>query len=130
MAPKSKSKVASAANSTIPGPSVDEAKTLISELCGLFYDQGWVGGTGGGISVKAGDGSIVMAPSGVQKERMKEDDMFVLDAAGEVLHTPAAKPPPARPPKLSECSPLFMAVGVNAQLDLAKGDTISGPSVL
>ena len=60
--------------------------------------------------MKAGDGTIVMAPSGVQKERMKEDDMFVLDAAGEVLHTPAAKPLPARPPKLSECSPLFMAV--------------------
>ncbi len=53
--------------------------------------------------------SIVMAPSGVQKERMKEDDMFVLDKDGEIIHTPAAKPPPARPPKLSECSPLFMA---------------------
>ena len=111
MAPKaSKSKAAAQAAVPVAGPSVDEAKTLIAELCGLFYDQGWVGGTGGGISVKAGDGTIVMAPSGVQKERMKEDDMFVLNAAGEVLHTPAAKPPPARPPKLSECSPLFMAV--------------------
>lgn len=88
--------------------SVEEAKSLICELCHLFYDQGWVGGTGGGISVKAGD-SIVMAPSGVQKERMQPDDMFVLDAQGEVLHTPAAKPPPNRPPKLSECSPLFMS---------------------
>lgn len=51
-----------------------------------------------------------MAPSGVQKERMQPDDMFVLDAKGEILHTPAPKPPPAREPKLSECSPLFMAV--------------------
>lgn len=111
MAPKAKSKAAAASSTPGPmGPSVDEAKTLISELCSLFYDQGWVGGTGGGISVKAGDGSIVMAPSGVQKERMKEDDMFVLDTAGEVIHTPATKPLPARPPKLSECSPLFMAV--------------------
>ena len=59
--------------------------------------------------MKAGD-SIVMAPSGVQKERMQPDDMFVLDAQGEVLHTPAAKPPPNRAPKLSECSPLFMSV--------------------
>jgi hypothetical protein len=89
--------------------TVEEAKSLICELCHQFYDQGWVGGTGGGISVKAGD-SIVMAPSGVQKERMQPDDMFVLDAKGEVVHTPAAKPPPSRPPKLSECSPLFMAV--------------------
>lgn len=45
--------------------------------------QGWVSGTGGGISVKAGD-KIVMAPSGVQKERMKPADMFVLDSAGRV----------------------------------------------
>lgn len=66
-------------------------------------------GTGGGISVKAGE-HIVMAPSGVQKERMQPDDMFVLDSKGDVLHTPTAKPPPNRPPKLSECSPLFMAV--------------------
>ncbi|GLC57171.1 hypothetical protein PLESTB_001194900 [Pleodorina starrii] len=88
--------------------AVDEAKSLICELCRLFYDQGWVSGTGGGISVKAGD-QIVMAPSGVQKERMQPDDMFVLDSKGDVIHTPAAKPPPNRPPKLSECSPLFMA---------------------
>ena len=113
MAPKAaKTAKAAAKADPIPGPSVDEAKTLIAELCGLFYNQGWVGGTGGGISVKAGDGTIVMAPSGVQKERMKEDDMFVLNAAGDVIHTPDAKPPPARPPKLSECSPLFMAVSV------------------
>jgi hypothetical protein len=41
---------------------------------------------------------------------MQPDDMFVLDVKGDVVHTPAAKPPPNRPPKLSECSPLFMAV--------------------
>ena len=53
---------------------------------------------------------IVMAPSGVQKERMQQADMFVLDAAGNILETPRALPPPAKPPKLSECSPLFMSV--------------------
>ena len=88
---------------------VHEAKELICELCRLFYDQGWVGGTGGGISVKAGD-LIVMAPSGVQKERMLPTDMFVLDAEGGVVEEPVARPAPYKPPKLSECSPLFMAV--------------------
>ena len=83
---------------------------LVAELCSNFYNQGWVSGTGGGISVKAEGGMIVMAPSGVQKERMQVDDMFVLDPQGNVVHTPAAKPYPARPPKLSECCPLFMAV--------------------
>lgn len=89
--------------------SIDEAKSLISEMCRNFYNQGWVSGTGGGMSIKVGD-RIVMAPSGVQKERMVPDDMFVLDAAGEVLETPRSRPAPYKPPKLSECSPLFMSV--------------------
>lgn len=59
--------------------------------------------------MKAGD-KIVMAPSGVQKERMEPDDMFVLDQAGNVLHMPVARPPPYKAPKLSECAPLFTAV--------------------
>jgi len=41
---------------------------------------------------------------------MLPSDMFVLDAGGTVLETPTARPPPYKPPKLSECSPLFMAV--------------------
>lgn len=90
--------------------SVEDAKHLICELCRLFYDQGWVSGTGGGISVKAGDDRIVMAPSGVQKERMQPTDMFVLDGQGNIVETPQARPPPYPAPKLSECSPLFMAV--------------------
>ena len=61
------------------------------------------------MSIKVGD-RIVMAPSGVQKERMVPDDMFVLDDAGEVLETPRSRPAPYKPPKLSECSPLFMSV--------------------
>jgi hypothetical protein len=60
--------------------------------------------------MQAAGGTIVMAPSGVQKERMEPRDMFVLDAAGNVLHTPEARPPPYKPPKLSECAPLFTAV--------------------
>lgn len=93
---------------------VEEAKGLIVDLCAGLYTQGHVSGTGGGISIKLatpqGD-RIVMAPSGVQKERMRPEDMFVLDgASGAVLHTPEARPPPYKPPKLSECAPLFMSV--------------------
>lgn len=71
--------------------------------------QGWVSGTGGGISMKAGD-LIVMAPSGVQKERMVPEDMFVLDSQGNVVHTPTPRAATLRPVKLSECAPLFTAV--------------------
>ena len=93
--------------------AVEEAKELIAELCSNLYSQGHVSGTGGGISIKVaapqGD-RIVMAPSGVQKERMRAEDMFVLDGEGNVVHTPEARPPPYKAPKLSECAPLFMSV--------------------
>ena len=63
------------------------------------------------MSIKVGN-RIVMAPSGVQKERMVPEDMFVLDAAGEILETPRSRPAPYKAPKLSECSPLFMSVSI------------------
>lgn len=46
---------------------MEEAKALICELCAEYYKQGWVSGTGGGMSIKVADGSgtIVMAPSGL-----------------------------------------------------------------
>ncbi|KAK9825411.1 hypothetical protein WJX81_002858 [Elliptochloris bilobata] len=88
--------------------TVEEAKALICEICKNLYAQGAVSGTGGGMSIKLDD-TIVMAPSGVQKERMEPADMFVLNAAGGVLEHPKPRPAPYKPPKLSECSPLFMA---------------------
>lgn len=89
--------------------ALEEAKALVAELCAGLYSQGHVSGTGGGISIKV-DGKIVMAPSGVQKERMVADDMFVLSERGDVEHSPRARPYPYPPPKLSECAPLFMSV--------------------
>jgi methylthioribulose-1-phosphate dehydratase len=76
---------------------------VIVDLCRQFYNQGWATGTGGGISVREREkGRIYMAPSGVQKERIAEEDIFVLDEAGEILEAP--KTPGL---KVSECSSLF-----------------------
>jgi methylthioribulose-1-phosphate dehydratase len=78
---------------------------LISELCRQFYALGWVSGTGGGISIRDAEG-VWIAPSGVQKERIDPDDVYLLrDGVWdrvEVLEGP-------RDPKLriSECQPLF-----------------------
>ena len=93
--------------------TIAEGKDLICEMCRMFYNQGWVTGTGGGISIKVAD-TIVMAPSGVQKERMQPEDMFLLDAkTGAIKQSPVTKPAPHKPPKLSECAPLFQAVRRN-----------------
>lgn len=86
-----------------PATSRDaEIRNLICELCRNFYAKGWASGTGGGISVREGD-KIYMAPSGVQKERLQPDDIFVLDMDGNPVKEPA------NGLKCSECKPLFMA---------------------
>ncbi|KAF9437833.1 hypothetical protein BGZ76_010918 [Entomortierella beljakovae] len=73
---------------------------LIPELCRQFYNLGWVTGTGGGISIRK-DQHVFIAPSGVQKERMKPEDLFVLELANRnILRKPLVLKP-------SACTPLF-----------------------
>jgi len=87
-------------------PTDEAIPALICELCRLFYTLGWVSGTGGGVSIRGREG-IFMAPSGVQKERMRPEHIYLLDGdhlsgAARVLR------PPADPSlRISECRPLF-----------------------
>ncbi|CDR43572.1 CYFA0S12e01992g1_1 [Cyberlindnera fabianii] len=75
---------------------------LICELCRLFYSNGWVTGTGGGISIRSSN-LIYIAPSGVQKERMIPENMFVMDLeTKEYKRTPKVYKP-------SACTPLFLS---------------------
>src|SRR5437773_128896 len=71
---------------------------LICELARSFYGLGWVSGTGGGICLRDGD-RVVVAPSGVQKERMRPEQMFAIGLDGALLARP--DDPALRP---SECS--------------------------
>ncbi|XP_010656980.1 probable bifunctional methylthioribulose-1-phosphate dehydratase/enolase-phosphatase E1 2 isoform X2 [Vitis vinifera] len=96
---------------------VREARVLASELCRHMYTLGWFSGTGGSITIKVHDDSIpkprqlvVISPSGVQKERMVPEDMYVLSSDGFILSTPPLKPYPHKPPKCTDCTPLFMKV--------------------
>ncbi|KAK4486961.1 hypothetical protein RD792_006276 [Penstemon davidsonii] len=104
-----------AANAYAETYGVYETKALVSELCKQFYGLGWVLGTGGSVSVKVFDDKesksdqlIVMSPSGVQKEKMMPEDMYVLSSDGVILSTPRSKPYPYNSPKCSECTPLFL----------------------
>lgn len=74
----------------------------ICTLCRNFYNLGWVTGTGGGTSIRAGP-HIFIAPSGVQKELMQPENIFVMDYATKSY---LRKPPVLKP---SACTPLFMA---------------------
>jgi methylthioribulose 1-phosphate dehydratase/enolase-phosphatase E1 len=84
----------------------EEVRSLVCELCRQFYEHGWVTGTGGSISIRSGE-KIFMTPSGVQKERIKPEELFIVDKSGKVLTPPATKPG-CGPAKLSDCAPLFL----------------------
>ncbi|KAI8612824.1 methylthioribulose-1-phosphate dehydratase [Chytriomyces sp. MP71] len=75
---------------------------LIPELCRLMYTLGWVTGTGGGITIKHNN-NIYVAPSGVQKERIKAEDLFIVSPSKQVLRAP----PASKGWKMSQCTPLF-----------------------
>lgn len=94
--------------------------TLISELCKLFYQNGWVTGTGGGISIRdvENDPKIVyIAPSGIQKERLSPDEMYVVELPGKILQSPnddESRVPNLDLPQFYQykplaCTPLFLS---------------------
>ena len=78
-------------------------RQLLVELLGVFYAKGWVSGTGGGICGPADGGGLLLAPTGVHKERVRSDEFFTVDPAdGRVVRTPSD--PDLRP---SECNQIF-----------------------
>ncbi|XP_055371232.1 probable methylthioribulose-1-phosphate dehydratase [Condylostylus longicornis] len=81
----------------------EHPRKLIPDLCRQFYNLGWVTGTGGGISIKL-DNDIYIAPSGVQKERIQPEDLFVQNIEGDDLQLP----PEYKKLTKSQCTPLFM----------------------
>ncbi|KAH9600290.1 Class II aldolase/adducin N-terminal [Trypanosoma melophagium] len=87
---------------SIPETHEEHPFNLIPEFCRLFYNLGWATGTGGGISIRLDDNYYV-APSGVQKERIKPGDIFILDANAKVVAMPRNK----NLIKMSDCTPLF-----------------------
>lgn len=101
-----------APSGTDPAPAADDdlvksrdpnhPANLICTLCRKFYDLGWVGGTGGGASIRDGP-NIFIAPSGVQKEMLQPDNMFVLEYN---TRSYIRKPLDLKP---SACTPLFLA---------------------
>jgi methylthioribulose-1-phosphate dehydratase len=78
-------------------------EALVCDLARQFYELGWATGTGGGICIREGP-LVLVAPSGVQKERMTPEQMFTFSLDGSIVSRPADAS--LRP---SECTALFMA---------------------
>jgi len=81
-------------------------RRLLCELLRLFYEKGWVSGTGGGICAVVVKSEVLMAPTGVHKERVTSQDLFVVNSrSGKVI-----LPPRNKSLRLSECSSIFCAL--------------------
>ena len=85
--------------------SAQETKELLCEFLRAFYQRVWVSGTGGGICALDPDGNMLLAPTGVHKERVQPADFFTIDVRdGSVVKQ--AEDPALRP---SECGAIFRA---------------------
>lgn len=87
-------------------PSEEETRGLLCELLRVFYDRGWVSGTGGGICGATPGGHLLLAPTGVHKERVEPQDFFVVDPRNDGAVLRAAEDARLRP---SECNTIFCA---------------------
>jgi len=76
---------------------------LIPELLKQFYSIGWCSGTGGGISIRLAN-EIYIAPSGVKKERVKPEHIFIQTIDDQDIYVPPKELCLSR----SQCTPLFM----------------------
>lgn len=103
-----------------PATRKNHPADLICELCRVFYQNGWVTGTGGGISIRDVDENpsiVYIAPSGVQKERLHPKEMFVVELPGKILRAPnddTSRPfsddlPEDYNYKPLACTPLFLS---------------------
>jgi methylthioribulose-1-phosphate dehydratase len=85
---------------------MSDDRELVCEMLRSFYTKGWATGTGGGICALESPGRLLVAPTGVHKELVRPQDLFVIDVdTGEVVE-------PAADTKLrpSECTGVFRSV--------------------
>ena len=83
----------------------DHPRVVIPEMGRLMYNLGWATGTGGSLSMRY-QGSIYVSPSGVLKEKIQGEDLFVLSENEDEREAP----PPNKKLRRSSCTPIFMCV--------------------
>jgi len=66
-------------------PDRDRAAQAIVRVCHRLYERGLIAGPDGNVSVRLGDGSIVVTPSGLSKTDVTSERLLVVDADGAVI---------------------------------------------
>ena len=62
-----------------------EEREAVCRVGKLLYDRGYVAANDGNISVRVGEGHLLITPSGVSKGRMTPDMLLVTDLDGTVI---------------------------------------------
>ena len=62
-----------------------EEREAVCRVGKLLYDRGYVAANDGNISVRVGEGRLLITPSGVSKGRMTPDMLLVTDLDGNVI---------------------------------------------
>ena len=62
-----------------------EEREAVCRVGKLLYDRGYVAANDGNISVRVGEGRLLITPSGVSKGRMTPDMLLVTDLDGTVI---------------------------------------------
>lgn len=73
--------------------SESECRQLICDVGKRFYDQFFVAGNDGNISVRLDDSQILITPSGISKGLMKPEDLVIMSMDGELLDAPSGMVP-------------------------------------
>lgn len=66
-------------------PEREPAGVAIVRVCRRLYERGLVAGPDGNVSVRLGDGSILVTPSGMSKVDVTSDDLVRVSGDGAVL---------------------------------------------
>ncbi len=68
------------------GPASErELRLAMVEVGRCMYEQGYIAGTDGNLSVRLSSGNILATPSGVAKGRLDTSDLVVTDAEGNLV---------------------------------------------
>lgn len=68
--------------------NINEVKDQICDVCHKMWQPGWVAANDGNVSVKMGDGTWLITPSGVSKSFITPDKLMLVNEKMEVVDGP------------------------------------------
>ncbi|XP_046864107.1 methylthioribulose-1-phosphate dehydratase-like [Xenia sp. Carnegie-2017] len=83
--------------------STDDPRVIIPRICVEFHRKGWMSGSGGAISIKSGN-EIFVSPSGILKEQVTPELLFLCNIDGDKISGPSARFNLTE----SSCTPMFL----------------------